>query len=78
MCISGSFGLHLTDGDREMVIPMNRPHKGVLVPPGVWLTTHNFTTGSITLALCSGEYEEEDYIRDLEEYLRYAEALRKT
>lgn len=76
MCVSGAFELRLTDGDREITIPMNRPNKGIYVPPGVWLTMHDFTTASLCLVLCSGEYEESDYIRDLDEYLRFVAMLR--
>lgn len=75
--ISGSFELRLTDGTDERVFMMNRPHKGVYVPPGVWLTTTDFTTGSVCLVLCSDEYEESDYIRDLDEYLRHVRDLKQ-
>lgn len=76
IAVAGSFDLHLTDGKDEIIIPMNRSNKGVLIPPGVWDSMHNFTTGSICLALCSHTYEEEDYIRDLEEYHRYVKTLK--
>lgn len=77
IAVSGSFDLHLTDGTDELIIPMNRSNKGVLIPPGVWDSMHNFTTGSICLALCSHHYEESDYIRDLDEYQRYVKTLMK-
>lgn len=75
IAVSGSFDLHLTDGNEELVIPMNRANKGVLIPPGVWDSMHNFTTGTVCLALCSRHYEEEDYIRDYDDYLEYVRTL---
>lgn len=71
IALSGSFDLHLTDGEQELIITLNRANKGVLIPPGVWDSMHNFTTGTIVLALCSELYEEEDYIRDYTEFLDY-------
>lgn len=71
IAVSGSFDLKLSDGKDERVITLNRANKGVLIPPGVWDSMHNFTTGTVCLALCSHHYEEEDYIRDLDEYMDY-------
>ena len=71
IAVSGSFDLHLTDGEDSIVIRMNRANKGVLIPPGVWDSMHDFTTGTVALALCDHHYEEEDYIRDLDEYYEF-------
>ncbi len=71
VAVAGAFNLHLSDGKEERIIRLDRSNKGVLVPPGVWLSMHNFTTGTILLALCDNAYEEEDYIRDFDEYKAY-------
>lgn len=78
IAVSGSFDLRLSDGTEEMTITLNRSNKGVLIPPGVWDSMSNFTTGTVCLALCSHHYEEEDYIRDLDEYLEYVKTLKST
>lgn len=71
VAVSGSLDLHLTDGTDEIVVTLNRANKGVLIPPGVWDSMHNFTTGTVVLAICSELYEEEDYIRDFNAYVEY-------
>lgn len=71
ICLSGSMDLHLTDGQRELIIPLNRANKGVMIPPGVWDSMHNFTTGTVLLVVCSEYYDEEDYIRDYSEFCDY-------
>ena len=76
IAVSGSFDLHLTDGEDEIVIRMNRANKGVLIPPGVWDSMHDFTTGTVCLALCDHHYEESDYIRDLDEYHEFLKSRR--
>lgn len=73
--VSGSFDLIITNGREESRITLNRANMGVLIPPGSWITMPNFTTGTILLAIASHEYDEEDYIRDFDEYLRYVDSL---
>lgn len=77
IALSGSFDLHLNDGEREITFTLNRANRGVLIPPGVWDSMHNFTTGTVVLALCSDHYEEEDYIRDFDEYKAYVSQLKE-
>lgn len=76
VAVSGSLDLKLTDGEKEIIIPLNKSNKGVLIPPGVWDTMHNFTTGTVAVAFASHQYEEEDYIRDYDEYLEYVKTLK--
>lgn len=75
IALSGSFDLHLSDGTDEIIIPMNRANKGVLIPPGIWDSMHNFTTGTVVLALCSHHYDEAEYIRDLGQYCEYVKSF---
>lgn len=75
IAVAGSLDLHLTDGTEERVYRLDRSNKGVLIPPGLWDSMHNFTTGTVVLALCSRHYEEEDYIRDFDEYKEYVRQL---
>ncbi len=76
MAVSGSFDMYLTDGDNEIVVKLDRANKGVLVPPGVWITMRNFTTGTVVAALCSQYYEASDYIRDFDKYKEYVAAIK--
>lgn len=71
--VAGSFDVRLTDGRREMTVHLNRANRALLIPPGVWDTMHEFTTGSVALAFASHPYEEEDYIRDYDEFLKWGE-----
>lgn len=70
--VCGSFTLRLTDGKDERTFHLDRANKGVLIPNGLWLTMENFTTGSICLAIASEPYDEEDYVRDFEEFIESA------
>ena len=68
---SGSFDILLYDGNVKRTVTLNRPFKGLLIVPGIWRELNNFSSGSVCLVLASHKYNEGDYIRDYEEYLRW-------
>lgn len=65
---SGSFDVILNDGLETKVIKLNRPNQGLFLIPGIWREVVNFSSGSICLVLASQFYDEEDYIRDFNEF----------
>lgn len=71
VAVAGSLTVRLTDGTDEIAVNLNRSNVGLLIPPGVWDTMHDFTTGTIVVAFASHQYEEEDYIRDFDEFKDY-------
>ena len=67
---SGSFTVHLSDGDSTESFFLNRPYEGLFVPPSYWRTLDNFSSGSVCMVLTSHPYSEDDYIRDYNEFLK--------
>lgn len=67
---SGSFDIILDDGNVKRSITLNRPYMGLLVVPGIWRELINFSSGSICMVLASHTYDENDYIRDYNEFLK--------
>ena len=61
---SGSFEILLDDGKSKRTVFLNRPYMGLHIPPGIWASELNFSSGSICLVLASHTYNEMDYIRD--------------
>jgi len=68
---SGSFEVELDDGNYKRQVLLNRPNIGLHIPPGVWASEVNFSSGAICLVLASHTYNENDYIRNYQEYLKY-------
>ena len=68
---SGSFDVLLDDGKLKKLVKLNHPNKGLHIPPGIWSSEINFSSGSICLVLASHKYDEKDYIRDYQEFLIY-------
>jgi dTDP-4-dehydrorhamnose 3,5-epimerase-like enzyme len=69
VALSGSFDVILNDGQSEKVIALNKPYEGLLINQGIWRELKNFSSGSVCLVLASEVFEEDDYIRDFEEFL---------
>lgn len=68
---SGSFEVVLDDGINKRSVLLNRPFWGLHVPPGIWASEQGFSSGSICLVLASDGYDEDDYIRNYDDYLKY-------
>ncbi len=69
---NGSFDVHLSNGHESRVYHLNHPYQGLLVDTGIWRELKDFSSGSVCLVLASDDFEEEDYIRDYNEYLSWA------
>ena len=68
---SGSFTVTLDDGNVKRTFLLNRPYQGLYVVPGIWRTLDDFSSGSVCLVLASHSYDENDYIRDYEEFINF-------
>jgi hypothetical protein len=68
---SGSFEVSLDDGKTQRIVQLNRPYIGLHIPPGIWASEINFSSGSICLVFASRIYDENDYLRDYTEFKLY-------
>ena len=65
---SGSFEVLIDDGFTQSLVQLNKPNVGLHIPPGIWASEINFSSGAICLVMASHEYNEMDYIRDYETF----------
>lgn len=77
VAVSGSFSVTIHDGVDSMTYTLNRSNVGLLVAPGIWNTLHNFSSGSVVLAISSHLYDPNDYICDFNEFLEATSPKRK-
>ena len=68
IAVSGSFDVILNDGRNKKRVSLNRPDLALHIVPGLWRELDNFSSGSICLVLASELYNENDYIRDYNEF----------
>ena len=67
---NGSFDVVLNDGKEQKRYHLNRSYYGLYLPPMTWRELDNFSSGSVCLVLASELFNEEDYIRDFNEFQR--------
>jgi hypothetical protein len=72
---SGSFEVLTDDGKNQRLFQLNRPFFGLHIPPGIWASEINFSSGSVCLVLASHAYDAQDYIRSYDEYLRFIDSI---
>ncbi len=70
IAMSGSFDVVLDDGREKKRIHLNRSYYGLLVRPMIWREIDNFSSGSVCLVLASEPYQEKDYYRSYEDFLK--------
>lgn len=70
IALSGSFDVIVTDGTLKETVTLNKPYEGLLIENGVWRELNNFSSGSVCLVIASDVFEEEDYIRDFNEFIK--------
>lgn len=68
VALSGSFNVIVNDGLNEQVFTLNNPSEGLLIHNGVWRELKNFSSGAVCLVVASDVFQEEDYIRDFQEF----------
>ncbi|HEV2718848.1 MAG TPA: FdtA/QdtA family cupin domain-containing protein [Thermoanaerobaculia bacterium] len=69
-CMS-SFDVTIDDGTNRRTITLNRAYYGLYVPKQIWAELVNFSSGAVCLVLASELYEEEEYFRRYEDFLRF-------
>lgn len=74
---SGSFDIEIDDGASRRTFTLNRSNIGLYVAPGIWVSLRNFSSGSVCLTLGSDLYDEADYVRDYDEFLKLTADKRK-
>ena len=70
VCIHGSCKIRLDNGKERKVVPLEKPYEGLYVGANMWREMYDFSPDAVLMVLASEVYEEEDYIRDYDEFLR--------
>ncbi len=71
VCIHGSCKIRLDDGKEKKVVYLEKPYEGLYVANNIWREMYDFSPDAVLMVLASEIYEEKDYIRDYEEFLKF-------
>jgi hypothetical protein len=70
IALNGSFDVILDNGTHREKIRLDRPDQGLVIDKMIWREMENFSPGAICLVLASLPYDEADYIRDYDQFLK--------
>ena len=71
ICIHGSCKILLDNGKEKKKVFLEKPYEGLYVPNNMWREMYDFSEDAVLMCLASEVYNEEDYIRDYDEFLKF-------
>jgi mannose-6-phosphate isomerase-like protein (cupin superfamily) len=71
--VSGSAVVELKTPHWEKRFKLEAGKKGLFVPPGFWRVISGFSSNAVLGVLASEAYDETDYLRNWEDYVRWAQ-----
>ncbi len=74
LCVTGSVHVVVDDGRQRDELVLDSPARALRIPPGVWATHYRYSSDAVLAVFASHEYDESDYIRDYDEFLKYRQA----
>ena len=60
----------LDDGETRETVWLNRPDVGLYIGKNMWREMRHFSYGCKLMVLASSHYDEKEYIRDYDEFLK--------
>lgn len=70
ICVSGSCKIHLDDGHSTAEVTLDKPSEGLYISNDTWREMYDFSQGAVLLVLASEHYDEADYIRNYDDFIR--------
>ena len=70
ICVKGSCKFLLDDGKEKKEVILDSPNKGLFIDKMIWREMYDFSEDCVLVVLANDYYDEGDYIRDYDEFLR--------
>lgn len=71
VCIHGSCKVLLDNGKEKKIVHLEKPYEGLYISNDMWREMYDFSEDAVLMVLASEIYDESDYIRDYNEYLKF-------
>ena len=71
ICVHGSCKIHLDNGFETEEVTLDSPTDGLYVANNMWREMYDFSPDAVLLVLASELYDESDYIRNYEDFLKF-------
>ena len=70
ICVSGSCKIHLDNGFDTAEVLLDKPSEGLYIANDMWREMYDFSPDAVLLVLASEYYDEADYIRNYEDFIK--------
>lgn len=70
LCVNGSCKIHLDNGHETAEVLLDKPNEGLYIANNMWREMYDFTPGTVLLVLASEYYDEADYIRNYDDFIK--------
>ena len=77
ICTSGSCKIHLDDGFSTAEVTLDKPYEGLLIDSKLWREMYDFSPDAVLMVLASQMYDESDYIRNYDEFIKFVKGDKK-
>lgn len=74
ICVHGSCKIHLDNGFETAEVLLDKPYEGLYISNDMWREMYDFSPDAVLLVLASQYYDEADYIRNYDEFLKFVKA----
>ena len=71
ICVHGSCKILLDNGHEKKIVSLEQPYEGLYIACDMWREMYDFTEDAVLLVLASELYDENDYIRNYDEFIQY-------
>lgn len=71
ICVHGSCKIHLDNGSETEEVLLDKPYEGLYISNDIWREMYDFSPDAVLLVLASQYYDEADYIRNYDEFLKF-------
>lgn len=71
ICVHGSCKIRLDNGTEKEIVILDKPYEGLYVSNNMWREMFDFSPDAVLMVLASELYDESDYIRDYDEFLKF-------
>lgn len=70
ICVSGSCKIHLDNGFETEEVLLDKPYEGLYIANNMWREMYDFTKDAVLLVIASRPYDESDYIRNYDDFIK--------
>jgi len=71
VCLSGQIKVTCDNGSNITTQLLKSGENGLFVPSGIWAKQDYLTDQAVLMVLCDRNFEENDYIRDFNEFKKF-------